>query len=434
MIQDEDTGIWVPAYPLVVITIMRQNGKTTILLAWSAHRLVMWEAWDGKPQAVTYTAQTGMDAVQKFRDDWIPAWRDSPFNAAIDGKPRLSAGTGIGWDIKGGASLRVLNNSPSAGHGKVVDLPLMDEIFADQDSAREQAMIPATATRHDSQTVMASTAGDETSVLLAQKQAAGRQAVREDRREGIAYFEWSGDPKADPEDPETWWSEMPALGYTIGERTVRNALSSAKTNPDEGIDEFNRAWRNIPKGGAVGEVLPADMWRRVSVRRCSPTTGPVVAIAATKDRSRASVVLADREGRAKLVANDRVVTDDESPDWILDELGDRPNNCAVVVRSGRAPLAFLVTELRRAGMTVLEYSPDDYVQACGHFWQGLGLEAFAVESHPNFDAAVQGARRKPTGDAWVWSLDVTADCSPLEAVTLALHAAYQSLDPLDNIW
>src|SRR5690606_40117693 len=105
-----------------------------------------------------------------------------------------------------------------SGHDLTVDLVCMDEIWADTDDRRAQAARPAMATRHDSQKLLASTAGTERSTFYLRKQAAGRAAVTEGRTEGIAYLEFAFAEDDDPEDPRTWWANMPALGYTISER------------------------------------------------------------------------------------------------------------------------------------------------------------------------------------------------------------------------
>jgi phage terminase large subunit-like protein len=60
----------------------------------------------------------------------------------------------------------------------------------------------------------------------------------EDRTNGIAYFEWSAAPDADPDDPATWWSCMPALGHTITEETIRHARMTMTDG------EFRRAMLN----------------------------------------------------------------------------------------------------------------------------------------------------------------------------------------------
>jgi len=48
-------GIVVPFYREVVVTVPRQNGKTTLVLVFEVQRAVGWN----EPQRIAYTAQTG---------------------------------------------------------------------------------------------------------------------------------------------------------------------------------------------------------------------------------------------------------------------------------------------------------------------------------------------------------------------------------------
>src|SRR4051794_15767091 len=57
-----------PAYREVIVTIPRQNGKTTLVLVWEIDRCFGW----GKRQSIAYTAQTGKDAREKLLDEQVP--------------------------------------------------------------------------------------------------------------------------------------------------------------------------------------------------------------------------------------------------------------------------------------------------------------------------------------------------------------------------
>ena len=52
-----------PAYRTVVVTVPRQNGKTTLLWA-----LMLWRALAWSNQEIVATAQTGKEAMEKWRD------------------------------------------------------------------------------------------------------------------------------------------------------------------------------------------------------------------------------------------------------------------------------------------------------------------------------------------------------------------------------
>ena len=79
------------------------------------------------------SAQTGNAARQKFKEDQKPLIekRLSPLVARF----YMSDGnTSLVW--KNGSRISVLDNTPTAGHGKTLDLAVIDEAFSDKDSTR----------------------------------------------------------------------------------------------------------------------------------------------------------------------------------------------------------------------------------------------------------------------------------------------------------
>lgn len=227
---DPMTGI--PCYREITVTVPRQSGKTTEELTFQVDRGLLW----GRPQRMAYTAQTGQDARMKVNNDFLPVLRRSPFNAAIARVLRGAAETAI--EFRNGSRLEVLASAEEAGHGRTLDQATIDEAFADEDDRREQGILPAMATRADAQLFVFSTMGTGRSAYLNRKVAAGRAAVEAGTTVGIAYFEWSAEDDADPDDPATWWATMPALGHTITEATVRHARLTMTDG------EFRRAYLN----------------------------------------------------------------------------------------------------------------------------------------------------------------------------------------------
>jgi len=422
MIQDPESGVWVPAYPEVVVTVPRQNGKTILILSWEMDRLTVWESWDSKPQYATYTAQTGTDARQKLIQDHQPLVKRSPFHPLVEQYYRQADNTAIAF--KSGARLQVLANSEDAGHGKTVDLAVMDEIYADEDMRREQAMIPAMATRHDRQKLMTSTAGTAKSRLLAVKQAAGRAAVDSDKRESIAYFEWSVDKDADPEDPKVWRECMPALGITIWERTVRQAYDEMLADPEMGISEFKRAWLNIPNSGVHERVIPDSAWKAVADLNATPQGDLVLAADAKPDHSAAAIAVADSSGRTELIDHN------DGVGWVIDRLEQlsKAHNARIVVDKG-GPLAHIADELAARRLPLVAFTLDDYKNACAALFTNVMDKRVRVrpDEKESLNRAVAAARKRKSGDRWIWTRsDTDSDVCPLVAVTLALGEAFKT--------
>lgn len=227
---DERTGL--PAYREVVVTVPRQSGKSTLILVTMLDCALMW----GGPRRIAYTAQTGLDARQKVINDFLPVLERTSFRLTLDRMLRGAAETAI--EFRSGSRLEVLATAEDSGHGRTLDMGIIDEAFADEDDRREQALVPAMTTRADAQLHVHSTMGTPRSVLLNRKVQVGRAVAEAGITSGIAYFEWSAPDDADPADPATWYRCMPALGHTITESTVQHARATMTDG------EFRRAYLN----------------------------------------------------------------------------------------------------------------------------------------------------------------------------------------------
>lgn len=422
LIQDPDTGLIVPAYPEVGVTVPRQSGKTTLYLAWITQRLFRWKAFDGRPQQVAYTAQTGHDARKKFNEDMVPLLERSRFGKHIAKHRRAAENTGL--ELGNGGTVSVWATSAAAGHGQTIDLGVLDELFKDEDGRREQAMQPAMATRHDSQKLWCSTAGDEKAIVLARKVAAGREAVRDGRNTGVAFFEWSADPDADPESPATWQTCMPALGYTISERTIRAALDQSRAT-DPTLKDFVRAYLNVSPAdvGAAG-VVPLDAWRAVENPRHRAGSAVVLAADATKRLDGASVAVADAAGTVEIVEHREGTTE-----WVLERVAQiaRRHKAKVAVDVA-GPLGYLADKLRGMGVEVAEVTTRDVCHASQDFRASVADGRVKVRTHAGLAAAVEAAAIRPVGESWCWSRATMVDASPLLAATLAYAVATVAVD------
>jgi hypothetical protein len=396
-----------PAYREVWVTVPRQNGKTTLVLAWELDRSLTWRL---VPQRILYSAQNGAEAAKKLVNEQGPLVRRSPFKAALENVYRANGNEAIAW--RNGSRIDILRDSESAGHGKTIDLAVIDEAFADVDDRREQALIPAMATRRDAQILGVSTAGTEASVYLRRKFDAGRAAVMSGATSGIAYFEWSADPDADPDDPETWRSCMPALGHTIDLGVVRHARATMTDG------EFRRAFLN-QWTSTEERVIPAALWAKVCP---SPDIQPAGAIAfgldVNEERSAASIVAADRDGNARLI--------DHRPGvgWVVDrvvELTEKHRGTVAV--DGYGPAGALVADLEHRSVKVRSFTTSEFAKSCGSFYDDVVENRLRVASNALLDDAVAGANRKQVGDAWRWTRRGSSEVTPLVALTLAVRAA-----------
>lgn len=396
-----------PAYREVVVTINRQSGKSVLTLAWQVQRARGWEHLG--PQSISYSAQAGVDSRKKLLDDWAPLIE--PRKKLLGVRRILRANGSEGVEFDNGSKVSLLAGTEQAGHGKTIDLAVKDEFFADHDDRRDQALVPAMATRKFGQVLTASTAGTADSVPLNRLIARGRAAVAAGKRDGIAYFEWSADEDDDPDDPDVWWACMPALGHTISVEVVEHAR---RTLTDA---EFRRAFLNIPTIRSESRLIPVSVWDAV----CSPGHQPsgqlVFAVDVNPERSAAAVASSD--GSSVELVEHRPGTG-----WLAQrcaELDARWGPASWVLDQG-GPAGSLVVELERAGVRVDAMSRREMVGACGVFFDAVVDRRVKVRSHSSLDAAVGAVGKRSVGDAWMWSRKGAADICPLVAVTLAFGA------------
>ena len=235
-------------YRNVEVTVPRQSGKTTIMLAVIVHRMLA-----AANQRVAYGAQTRIAARSKLLDTLWPMIKASSL-AGLFRPPSRAMGS-ESLRSHNGSILTLLSTEESAGHGDTLDLAVLDECWA-LGPAVEQAVRPAMATRPNAQIWMLSTAGNAKSLWWRSKIDGGRVAAQTGVSKGTAYFEWSASEDADVFDPAVWPSFMPALGHTIDAETV--AADLAVMSPSEWRRAYANQW---PDESAEGwKVIQEDVW------------------------------------------------------------------------------------------------------------------------------------------------------------------------------
>jgi Phage Terminase len=417
--QNEDGSF---AYRDVTLTVPRQNGKSSLLLV-----LAMTRALSDDGQSIKYTAQHGAAARQKLIDDWLPMLKKSPLARYF--KPRLTSGHEA-LLFQNGSSLGLVATTEKSGHGSTVDLGILDESFAHPDARVEQSIRPAMLTRPRAQLWVVSTAGTMAlSPYLWGKVEAGRQLVEAGVTSSSAYFEWSAEDDADPGDPATWWSCMPALGHTITEAVVAADFAAMSTS------EFQRAMLNRWVVSTVDPVIPLEVWNGLIDQRSSADGSIALAFDVTPDRSRSAIAVAGHrpDGRSHL----EVVDHQPGTGWVVDrvvELVERHRPSGVYCDAS-GPAGSLMAEIERAGVEVTAISGKEHAQACGLLYDAATQGTMRHLGTLELTAALDGAVKRPLGDAWAWSRKSSSvDISPLVACTIALWGAQTSENEGPNVW
>lgn len=235
-------------YRDVTITVPRQSGKTTLVLA-----LALWTMLGGDDRRCVYAAQSRIAARQKLLSTWWPAVRRS---AVGDRFSIFRANGSEALMCDNGSELVLMSSDEHGGHGEVADLVVLDECWSFPDGRVEQAARPMMSTKPHGQLWAVSTAGKADDSWWWTRLAGARTCADLAMPEGQALIEYSAPDDADPFDVDGWSTFMPALGITVEAATLRHDLDAMGPGP------FSRAYLNrrpSPEGEGWA-LIPRDVW------------------------------------------------------------------------------------------------------------------------------------------------------------------------------
>jgi hypothetical protein len=404
---DPETGRL--AYSEFGLTVPRQSGKSTFVLAKAIHRGSA-TGFFGRRQGLVYTAQTRKDARKKWEEDFIP---DVEASRVFCRRVAVHKGNGNEhFRFTNGSRFGIESATEKAGHGPTLDEAYIDEAFAQVDNRLEQAFSPAMITRPNKQLGWISTAGWlGGSPYLEDKARLGRLAVANGWRSGLAYFEWSAPEDADPGDEAVWWECMPALGHTITIEAMRDVYRKAVESGK--INDFKRPYLNIwvPKPvAAVPSVVPVERWDACLDPGSSVAVGERFALDVSPDQSRSAIAVAgaraDGLAHVELTSNGGVVDDRDGTDWVQPRLVDmktRWPDLRVAVAAGSAAES-LKPDLEAADIPVDVIPAREVAAACGAFYLKILAAEVRQIGQTELTTALEGARkRQEDGETgWVW--------------------------------
>lgn len=437
---DPVTGLLV--YRECCLTVPRQSGKTALLLAVMVHRAHAFITARERKQRILYSAQSRIAARAKWEDEHLDILERSRYKRDYVVRKQIGQ-EAIRWN--NGSLHGITSNKETSGHGETLDLGVIDEAFAQEDSRMEQAFKPAMRTRDQPQIWINSTAGTRKSVFLRNKVDTGRQITQTQAElfddlgpsrvveapvfKGSCYFEWSAPDDAEPGDPETWRSCMPALGLTQPLDAVQHEFNTTdladfrRSSLNQWQDDFPDLWLVIREAEWLSQVDP----------RSKPVGRLVFAIDTTPERTFTSISVCGRrtDGRYHV----ETIANRPGTSWAVDAMkklakqwDGRAWRVQVVIDSASAA-ASMITELEDAGIEVIKTSAQQYVQACGRFYDYVVGGKVMHLGEARMTVAVSGAVKRVLEAAWAWARKgIDLDISPLVGATLALYG-FTTTDP-----
>lgn len=406
-------------YGLIVLTVPRQSGKTSLLRPVIAHRSLTvprGEVW--------LTAQLRQDA----RDTWgdtCDLIQDSPLGAMVK-RRNTNGGECLTWPNR--SRFRLFNaGSDRALHGKQSDLVFIDEAFAfteEEGDVIMQAVVPTQATRTGAQTWIVSTAGTAKSKWLRDFVTRGREGSA--RR--MAYFEWSiPEDTEDLTDLDVYVRHHPAIGHTIRRDVLENAAAQMK--PSEFARAFGNFWTSTDEW-----VIPPALWARAasddSIDRSKPVS---FAVEVNADRS-GGCILACGPGRHDGTPVIEMVDARGGIGWIADRLLEvaRAVRYPTIVIDPVSPAGTVHRELeerkkRRERVPLAPFTAAELVDAHTELLDDLTAGRLHQPGDKRLDAALAATVARTLRETTVFSRIIAPDgTSPAPAVAMVLaHHGYR---------
>ncbi|ASR83538.1 terminase [Arthrobacter phage KylieMac] len=409
-------------YPIVVLTVPRQSGKTTLMRTVLAQR-----ALKCRNRKAFYTAQTGKDATARWLD-LVKDIEDGALSQFVS--KRIAAGSQA-LTFPTGSTISPFAPTAKSLHGYTPHDVMLDEIFAHDEAAGNDlmgAIRPAQLTLVDKQLWLVSTAGTADSKFLKSWVDQGRLAVK-DSGAGIAYFEWSLPEGLDPYDPQNWLFH-PAVGHTI---TLQDLADDAESqSPGEWLRAYMNRWTStseavidVAKWDALAGPLVPVPWAQVSI-----------AYEVAHDRSCAAIYACwtdPESGKPAL----KLVQQGSGAEWLAPAVAkiyveNRPK--AIGADDG-GPTKAVTDALRRMpnarsggnGVEVTTLTARDFATACVSYMGHIDDGTILHDGDPGHRAAVESAATRPMGDSKVFSRRHSRGPIPeLVAATVALRLHEQA--------
>jgi Terminase large subunit, T4likevirus-type, N-terminal len=397
-----------------IATTPRQCGKSSLALAILMHRVIVLT---DRPQLAVYSAQTGHDARRKFMDDFLPLMQASAMGRFVT---RIRRASGHEAVFFGPSRVEAISSNETAGHGRVIDLAVVDEAFADEDDRREQALLPAMLTRSartggSPMLFIASTAGTDMSIYLKRKVDAGRESVHTGVDGGTFFCEYGMPENCDLDDEGLWWRHHPGLaGGLISIEAIRHLRHTMTES------EFLRAVAN-QWVRTEDLLIPFDLWRAAQDVVAAPGQ-PHFSVDLNPERTHTSICAADKDGAVELIEHRAGTV------WVVERCKHllATHRSSRLVVDGHGPAGTLLPDLERAcGARRLKVvNSHELAQASATFYDGVTEGWMRVRPNLDLDMAVAGAKKRMRSDAFTWArAQATVDLSPLVSASLAIWFA-----------
>jgi len=269
----DDSGKLLHRYSLA--SCARQQGKTALLASIVGYWLTVGRVRWGSPITVLSVAHMISTAELLAIDPshglfTILEERYGYKTYVSSGRMMVTHDDGSWW--------RIQSSSPKAGHGLSVDLLIVDELHAVNETVVNGGLLPTQRSRAMPFSIFTSTAGDESSAALINWRERGMRAIEKGEPGRLHFAEWSPPPNIEIGDRRYWHMANPALD--LGYLTWQD-LEDEYGSPDK--QQFIQYTLNMWTA-AIGSWLPVGAFDKLETSDEMPDGG-ILAVDSDSDGS-----------------------------------------------------------------------------------------------------------------------------------------------------
>lgn len=399
---------------IVIVTVPRQAGKTTLSMANNIRR-----AMSHPQQRIWYTAQTGQHAASKWAEN-VEVFEKSALARLARSRWSRGSESQTFWN---GSVIRPHPPTPEALHSKQSDLNVIDEAWAFDEvegNALMQQIVPTYTTRETltglrPQLWILSTEGTAESTFFNQLLARARAGDP-----AIALFDWGIDTDVDVNDLDAVAARHPGYGHLFGMRELREF----KAQLSDG--EFARAYGNRRTGGALDRIIAPAAWTASATVEPIPDDAPIAVGAAVGiDGTDAAIVAAGTRADGTIIVE--VIEYRPGWQWLADRLDEISVTHSVEPAIDRVGTGSAVeSDLYARGVPLTTITTSAVTSASARVVSGINADppTWLHRPHPALDAAAENATRRLIGDGGFGfsRRKSVGSIACLEAAALATHA------------
>jgi phage terminase large subunit-like protein len=356
MLTVDKTGLWVRKTNLILVA--RQNGKTHLARMLILAHLIKWET-----NVLIMSSNRSM-ALDTFRQVTHLIETNDHLKGFVK-QIRYANGT-ESIEMLSGARLDVVASTRDGSRGRTVNGLLFIDELREIDEEGYRAAMPTTRAHAGSHILLTSNAGDAFSKVLNDL----RERALDHPPKSFGFYEYSAPQYCKINDRAAWAQANPALGYTITEEAIEEAIS---TSPIENtrtetlcqwIDSLSSPWPH----GVLEETSNSEL-------TITPGALTMFAFDVSPSRRNASLVAGQMMPDGKIAIGiletfeSQVAVDDLKIAASVKGWADiyRPR----MVLFDKYTTATIAERLANAGVVTQDCSGQQFYQACGDLLTGL---------------------------------------------------------------